>query len=129
MSSGPWSIERRPSVIRIGRMTSMTTLSLLGGGAQNEQAARNNPSELRNTKHWGKCCDRFMADTFRIILVSFTILLLVIYLNLNFTNNLYILKQKKSAKNKSNRHNLKWSSLHGRVSYSLHRNKKVNIFF
>ena len=99
------------------------------GGEQNEQVARNNPPELRIIEHWGKCCDRFMSDAFRVILHSFTILLLVIYLNLNFTNTLYILKQKKSATNKSNRRNLKWSSLHGRVSYSLHRNKKVNIFF
>ena len=69
-----------------------------------------------------------MSDAFQIILHSFTILLLVIYLNLNFTNNLYILKQKKSTTNKNNRRNLKWSSLHGRVSHSLHRNKKVNFF-
>ena len=130
VSFGPWSIGRRPSVIRTRRVTSMTTLSLLGGGggAQNEQAARNNPPELRNTEHWGKCCDRFMSDAFRVILHSFTILLLVIYLNLNFTNTLYILKQKKSATNKNNRRNLKWSSLHGRMSYSLHCNKKVSIF-
>ena len=54
-------------------------------GAHNEAAAR-------NTKHWRKCCDRFMSDAFQVILHSFIILLLVIYVNLNFTNTLYILK-------------------------------------
>ena len=37
MSSGLWSIERRPSVIRTGRVTSMTTLTLLGGHRTSKQ--------------------------------------------------------------------------------------------
>ena len=32
MSSGPWSIERWPSVIRTGRVISITILTLLGVG-------------------------------------------------------------------------------------------------
>ena len=64
------------------------------GGAQNEAGARNNPSPpsdtLKNTEYWGKCCVRCMSDAFQVILNLFTILLFVIYLNLNFTNTLYI---------------------------------------
>ena len=60
------------------------------GGAKNEAVARNNRSEtLSNTKHWGKYCDRFMSDVFQVISNFFTILLFVIYLNLNFTNASY----------------------------------------
>ena len=61
------------------------------GGAQNAAVAINNPPKtLKNREHWEVCCDRFMSDVFQVILNFFTILLFVIYLNLNFTNALYI---------------------------------------
>ncbi|EXC30722.1 hypothetical protein L484_027897 [Morus notabilis] len=56
------------------------------------------PSNMRNQVHWDRCCDRFSGDKF----------------------------QKISETNKTNRSNQKYPSLHGRLSYSQHRNKKAS---
>ena len=128
VSSSPWSIGRQPSAIRTGRVTFMITSNLLEvyKTRQQPEITPLRPLGIRSTG--GPVAIDLCLTHFQVILNFFTITLFVIYLNLNFTNALYIYEQKKSATDKNNHRNKNWSSLHSEVSYSLHRYKKVNFF-